>query len=105
MGPKAWLKWVLGAVVLVAIAILLYDPFDPGPPAVAAEWEVDPEADLNPASTSVAIIVNEIECASGRSAEGRIEVEVVYQADEVKIEVGVRPRTGEGVTCRNCSGP
>lgn len=68
------------------------------PDAVAAEWEVDPEAQLDPTVMTVPILVHETSCASGRSAEGRIEVVTTYRADEVELEVGVRPLGGD-VNC------
>lgn len=37
-----------------------------------ARWRVDPHADLSEESRTIPIIVNENECASGRSAAGRI---------------------------------
>ncbi len=88
----------MGMIVLALIIILLYDPFSPGPAAVDAEWVVDPDAKLGPTATSIPIVVNEMECASGRSATGRIEVEIAYGPDEVGIEVGVRPLGGD----QNC---
>lgn len=69
------------------------------PEPVTAEWEVAPAADLDPATSSVPILVNETECASGRSAEGRIEVTVEYGHDEVEFDVRVRPRSGADQEC------
>jgi hypothetical protein len=64
---------------------------DPEP----ARWRIDPTADLSPSSRSLPIVVNERGCASGRSAEGRIEVDISYEADSVRLEVGVRPLQGD----------
>jgi hypothetical protein len=38
--------------------------------------------------------VNESECASGRSADGRIEGDVTYEAEAVHLEVAVRRLSG-----------
>jgi hypothetical protein len=92
--PK-WVKWLVGLIVVGVVAIVVFEPFASDPDPVAAEWEVDPEAELDPTTSTVPILVNEVECASGRSAEGRIEVTVDYRADEVEFDVGVRPRGGD----------
>jgi hypothetical protein len=64
------------------------------------------EADLtladtpSPGDRSVDILVHERECASGHSAEGRIElVELNETTDQVQLRVGVRPRDGDGQDC------
>jgi hypothetical protein len=53
----------------------------------ASSWRLDPLADpLAPADTELRVLVTERHCASGRSAEGRIEPpDVFYGADEVRI--------------------
>jgi hypothetical protein len=65
------------------------------------------EADLtladtpSPGDTSVDLLVHERECASGHSAEGRIElVELNETTEQVQLRVGVRPRDGD----QNCQG-
>ncbi len=63
--------------------------------AIAAAWRVDPGAELGPETREIPIIVNEAECASGRSADGRIEVDVTYEADTVNLEVAVRRLSGD----------
>lgn len=90
-----WVKWVVAAVVVAVVAVVVLDPFGTDPDPVAAEWEVDPDADLRPDAFAVPILVNERECASGRSAERRIVVTVDYRPDEVEFHVGVRPRGGD----------
>jgi hypothetical protein len=55
-----------------------------------ADWWVDPSAELQPATREIPIIVNENACASGRSAEGRIQVDVDYGSDAVHFDVKVR---------------
>jgi hypothetical protein len=48
----------------------------------ASAWRLDPAADPPAASsTSLDVLVTEIHCASGRSAEGRIEAPDVYLSD------------------------
>ncbi|HAS12093.1 MAG TPA: hypothetical protein DCS55_16490 [Acidimicrobiaceae bacterium] len=91
----SWVKWVVAALVLGVAAVVVFGPFGTEADPVAAEWEVDADADLDPATSTVPILVNERECASGASAEGRIEVTVDYRPDEVAFDVGVRPRGGD----------
>lgn len=53
-----------------------------------------------PDDTAVDLLVTERACASGQSAEGRVElVELAETADEVQLHVGVRPRDADGATC------
>ena len=61
-----------------------------------------PAADLtlahlpSPAATSIGLLVRERACASGASAEGRIEViELVETAEQVRLRVGVESRGGD----------
>jgi hypothetical protein len=53
----------------------------------ASEWCVDPAADPpSPADTELQVYVTETHCASGRSAEGRIErPDIFYSGPEVRI--------------------
>jgi hypothetical protein len=60
------------------------------------------EADLTlateprPDATVLELLVLERACASGRTAEGRVElVELEETADEIRLRVGVRPQPGE----------
>jgi hypothetical protein len=82
---------VVGVFVGVVVAALDDDLGGAEP----ARWWVAPGASLGPTSRKVPIVVNEVECASGRSAEGRIVVEVVYGSDAIDIAVGVRPLGGD----------
>ncbi len=51
-------------------------------------------------ATSIDLLVHERACASGRSAEGRIEVVALEETDqEVRIRIGVRPFPG-GQDCQ-----
>lgn len=65
------------------------------------------EADLTLAAvpslgdTSVDLFVHERACASGESAEGRIElIELNEAAEEIQLRIGVRPRSGD----QDCQG-
>jgi len=52
------------------------------------------------AATSIDLLVHERACASGRSAEGRIEiVELEETDDQVRLRISVRPREG-GQDCQ-----
>jgi hypothetical protein len=81
--------------VLAGLVVLVVDPFGADPAPVAARWEVDPSADLDPSSSSIPILVQEIECASGRSADGRIEATVSYRPEAIELRVGVRRLDGD----------
>lgn len=64
-----------------------------------APWEPAPGADLSPGSTSIDVLVNEVNCASGQPAHGRIPApDIVYREDSIVITIGVVPRAG-GQTC------
>ncbi|MEQ1699253.1 MAG: hypothetical protein ABMA25_04040 [Ilumatobacteraceae bacterium] len=63
-----------------------------------ARWNLDPASPLTPETTTLQLIVLETGCASGSSAEGRIEATVSYSATEVEIEVIVEPVRGDA-TC------
>ena len=55
----------------------------------------------SPGDTSVDLLVTERACASGHSAEGRIElVELTETTEQVRLRIGVRPRDGDGQTCQ-----
>lgn len=91
-----WAKVSLAlmAVGLIALALVAMLDDDLGG-AEPARWWVAPGASLGPTSREVPIVVNEVGCASGRSAEGRIVVEVAYGSDAIDIAVGVRPLGGD----------
>lgn len=53
-----------------------------------------------PQATSLDLLVVERACASGQSAEGRVElVELAETADQVRLRIGVRPRDVDSATC------
>jgi hypothetical protein len=69
--------------------------------AVPAPWEPSPDADLTPGSTSIEVLVNEVSCASGESAAGRIaEPEITTTDAEVIVTLAVIPRSG----AQDCQG-
>jgi hypothetical protein len=46
-------------------------------------------------ATSIDLLVHERACASGQSAEGRVEIiDVQETEDQVRLRIGVRPREG-----------
>jgi hypothetical protein len=68
----------------------------PDLPAVSARWRVAATADNG---TVLDLLVNEAGCASGRPADGRIQVSVEYRADAVVVTVLVKPLSG-GQSCQ-----
>ena len=91
-----WGKVFVGLVAVSLVTWVLVAALDDDlGGAEPARWWVAPGATLGPTSREVPIVVNEVECASGRSAEGRIVVEIVYGSDSIDIDVGVRPRGGD----------
>ncbi|TVP67752.1 MAG: hypothetical protein EA340_10000 [Nitriliruptor sp.] len=74
--------------------------------AQPAPWEPDPGADLSASSTSIDVLVNEVGCASGESADGRIaEPEVVYEPDRVVVTIRVVPVAGAAACPSNPDTP
>lgn len=65
-----------------------------------AWWELDPAVPLTPETTTLQLIVTEVGCASGISAEGRIEATVTYTPTEVEVAVIVNSVGGYA----NCPG-
>lgn len=91
MSPTT--RWLFVAVVLVGVAAAYWFNFGPGQTTVAS-WRVDGSIDAE--TTRLPLLVQEQECASGRSATGRIEdPDVDYRADSVVITIRVRDRGGE----------
>jgi hypothetical protein len=97
-------RWAKAFVALAAVGVIagvvvatLGDDLGAAEPA---RWWVADGASLGPTSREVPIVVNEVECASGRSAEGRIVVEVVYGAEAIDIDIAVRALGGD----RECPG-
>jgi hypothetical protein len=60
-----------------------------------ADWRVAPGVDLGPDARDVPLLVHERECASGRDADGRIEIDVDYRDDAVVLDVRVAVLTGD----------
>ena len=65
-------------------------------PAEPARWRL--AASTSSSDTVLDLLVNEVGCASGRSAAERIESSVEYRSDAVIITVGVRP-LDDGQSC------
>lgn len=85
----------LAALALVATGCQdVIEQINP-PPGNEAQWMLAEEADLAPESTQIALLVREVECASGQSAEGRIGVAVDYREDEIVLTAYVRPLDGD----------
>lgn len=54
----------------------------------------------SPDDTELTLLVNERRCASGQSAEGRIDLDELHLTEEqVRVRVSVRPPPGSGQTC------
>jgi hypothetical protein len=88
---SAWVRWSFVAVVLMAVGWAFWFGLGPGKASVA-DWRVDGTPD--PAATEVSILVHENACASGQSADGRIqEPDVDYRRDAVVVTVRVRQRS------------
>ena len=63
--------------------------------AQPAPWEPVSDADLSAEATSIDVLVNEMGCASGMAADGRIATpEVSYEDDAVVVTIRVVPRPG-----------
>lgn len=90
----------LSFVALASLTLAFTGPcMSPLGEPVVAEWEPAPGQDLAPETQEVEIVVHEIGCADGDSAEGRIEEpEVEYTSDAVIVTVRVRAKGGD-VTC------
>jgi hypothetical protein len=95
-----WANVFVAAVVVAVGALGLRMALDDGlGKPVAAKWRV-PGTVLGPDDTRVPVDVRETECASGRSADGRVVVDVTYQATEVVTDISIRPFGGD----RECPG-
>jgi hypothetical protein len=63
--------------------------------AQPARWAPAADADLSPQSTAIEVLVNEVGCASGEPADGRIATpEISYEDDAVVVTIRVVPRPG-----------
>lgn len=64
--------------------------------AQVAWWAPVDDADLSPQSTSIDVLVNERDCASGRAADGRItDPDITYGDGEVVVTISVVPQPGD----------
>ncbi len=92
---------LLPALLAVALGLVACSPAEVilqgGEAAAHARWDVDPEAgQLPPEATSVPILVQEVDCASGRPADGRVRVlDVDYGDDRIAVVIGVVPQAGD----------
>jgi hypothetical protein len=59
-----------------------------------AQWALAPDVELRPGTTELPLLVGEVACASGRTAEGRVDVDVEYGEDVVVLTARVRPLPG-----------
>ncbi len=85
--------------VLVGFALLLSGCSTSSGGSIA-DWEVAPDQELSADSQTIDLLVYERECASGQSAEGRIQPpDVDYRDEAVVVTIRVRPRSG-GATCQ-----
>lgn len=88
---SAWTRWLFVGSVLAAAGVAFWFGFGPGKSSVAA-WEV--QGTYRPTDTELPVLVNENACASGQSAEGRIQQpDVDYRADAVVVTIRVRQRS------------
>ena len=63
--------------------------------AQPAPWEPAADADVSAEATSIDVLVNEVGCASGEPADGRIATpEISYSDDAVVVTLRVVPRPG-----------
>jgi hypothetical protein len=90
---------------MAATAVTACSYATPEPLGVAepASWSLDPAFDVPGAdAVDIPILVEERECASGRSAEGRIAPPVIeLGADEVRITISVFRAPGDFQTCQS----
>jgi hypothetical protein len=85
--------WVLTALTSCALTVDV-------PGAGSASVTLDPAAPPNPSSAEVPLLVHEKRCASGTSAEGRIEVASLRETESaVEFVITVRRAAGAVQTC------
>lgn len=90
-GGEGWQLWRHGDCAL------RYDLGDLGDAIVA----LDPDNPPDPDSSQVHLLVTEIDCASGKPADGRVTLErLVEHEDRVELVVGVEAPTGDAQTCQ-----
>jgi hypothetical protein len=91
-----WAKLFIAFLVLVVAVLVVRNRFDDGlGEPVEADWRVEPGTVLGPDSTRIPVEVHEVQCASGRSAEGRVVADVSYGTEAVVIDISVRPFGGD----------
>jgi len=66
----------------------------------AATWTLDPSVPYSASATEIHILVEQWECSSGQSAEGRIAQNVQYRDDAVIVTLVVRLPSGDLQTCQ-----
>ncbi|MBU1492408.1 MAG: hypothetical protein KJ956_00365 [Actinobacteria bacterium] len=63
-------------------------------------WRVDPEFELDPASTTIHLLAMELECASGQAMGDRLRSpQVVITTDEARITLAADPPPGDIQEC------
>lgn len=91
-GAAGWELWHAGDCAL------RYDMGGLGDAIVT----LDPDNPPDPAATKVDLLVTEMACASGKPADGRIEVDHLSELDDrIDIVLGIRPQSGEGQDCQS----
>lgn len=89
-GGEGWQLWRHGDCAL------RYDLGGLGDAILA----LDPDNPPDPASTQVHLLVTEVACAGGTSADGRVTLEHLAQLEErVELVIGIEAPPGEGQTC------
>lgn len=84
-------RWLYVLAVLGLVGWAVWGGLGPGQTSVAS-WEVSRPVDET--VTTVPLLIREQACASGRSAEGRIEApEVDYRQDAVVVTIRVQKRS------------
>lgn len=88
-----WAKAFVGAAIVAGGGLVVWVALDDGD-ASPAEWRIEPGTVLDADIVRLPVEVREAACASGRSAEGRIVAEVIYEVGSVVVDIEVRPRSG-----------
>ncbi|MFD2028589.1 hypothetical protein [Promicromonospora aerolata] len=89
-GGEGWQLWQHGDCAL------RYDLGELGDAIVGLDPDNPPDA----ASSEVPVLVTEIDCASGKPADGRVRVEhLVELEDRVELVIGVEAPPGDGQNC------
>lgn len=105
-GRRLASVWLMAAALVVAgcedgVTPTIGDSDEDDGAAQPARWAPADDADLSAEATSIDVLVNEVGCASGATADDRIAPpEVEYTDDEVIVTLAVVPRPGP----QNCPG-